>query len=152
MIEHSDRIVIFGQSCVGKTTFARQINRPYVGFDKLFPWHMIETLGLSFDAAMQQVKDKCESMPKFVLDGWHLGDQEGRYIPKDTTVYVLISPYEKIIEQYRVPVNFFEQHRHMFRQWYSIKYPSPTRYFTVSDGSFVEITNFDFVTLREQSL
>lgn len=152
MIEHSDRIVIYGMSCVGKTTFAKQINRPYICFDALFPWHMMETLGLPFDAAMQQVKDECESNTRFVLDGWHLGDQEGRYLPQDATVYVLISPYDKIIEQYRVSVDDPNQHRSMFKQWYSIKYPSPTRYFTASDGSFVEITNFDFVTLREQSL
>lgn len=152
MIEHSDRIVIFGQSCVGKTTFAKQINRPYICFDALFPWHMMETLGLPFDAAMQRVKDECEFNSKFVLDGWHLGDKEGRYIPQDTTVYVLISSYEKIIEQYRIPVDYPEQHRSMFRQWYSIKYPSPTRYFTVRDGSFIEIDNCDFVTLRGRDL
>ena len=148
MIEHSDRIVIYGMSCVGKTTFAQTItSHNYICFDALFPWHMMETFGLSFSHAMEFVKKKCD-FEKFVLDGWHLGDKQGCYLPENTTVYVLIIPYEKIIEQYRVPVDDPEQHRCMFRQWYSIKYPSPTRYFTVGDG-YLEISENDFFTLIE---
>lgn len=151
MIEHSKRIVIFGMSCVGKTTFAQDIPRRYLCFDALFPWHSMETLGLPFGAAMERVKSECECLSEFVLDGWHLGDEGCWYFPSGTTAYVLISPYYKIIEQYRVSVDDPNQHLGMFKNWYSIKYPSPTRYF-VNDGSFVEISEKEFITCREQSL
>jgi len=152
MIEHSDRIVIWGMSCVGKTTFAQQIPRPYICFDALFPWHMMETLGLSFEAAMQEVKSVCEANPKFVLDGWHLGDEQGEFLPGGVTCYVLYANYEEIIAQYRVPVADLEQHRGMFQKWYQIKYPAfkSVRYFK-NAGSFVETSEGEFLTFLEQS-
>lgn len=151
MIEHSERIVIYGMSCVGKTTFAQSIPNSYLCFDALFPWHTMETLGLSFDVAMKKVKSECELNVSFVLDGWHLGDEQGVYFPSNTTAYVLIAPYCRIISQYRVQVDDPNQHLGMFKKWYSIKYPSPTRYF-VNEGCFKEISESDFLEIKNQSL
>jgi len=151
MREHSERIVIWGMSCVGKTTFAQQIDRPYLCFDALFPWHEIETFGLSVSAAMTYVGMVMASHEQFVLDGWHLSDQEGGEFPSNTTSYVLYAPYERIVGQYRAPVDDPEQHRVMFEKWYSIKHPSPTRYF-VNDGSFVETSEDEFRLFQECNL
>ena len=41
------RIVCYGMSCVGKTTFAKQMHSKYHCFDALFQWHLIEAFGLS---------------------------------------------------------------------------------------------------------
>ena len=145
--EHADRIVIMGCSCVGKTTMAQQIQeRPYVCFDALYPWHHIETLGLSLSAAMSHVRDQCEQFPTFVLDGWNLCDVEGEYFPEDVCVYVLYASYQQVVSQYRVPVDFYEQHRHMFDKWYGIPYENypNVRYFENNWGSFRECFIDDF--------
>ena len=143
---HDNKIVIFGQSCVGKTHFAHQIDRTYVCFDALFPWHQIEGLGLSTSRALQYIKETCDSMSEFVLDGWHLSDQIGSFFPEDVCVYVLFASYSQIISQYRVKVDEPDQHRSMFNKWYSIEYPSfpKVRYWKNDGHSINETTEFGF--------
>ncbi len=139
---HSEKIVMMGMSCAGKTTFAKLLEHEYVCFDQHFPWHDIETLGLSTTAALEAIRQYCNSCSDFVLDGWHLGDRDCQMMP-EACIYVVYAPYERIIAQYRVPVDHPEQHRHMYQKWYSIKYPSPCRYW-LNDGYFIEQTEEDF--------
>lgn len=144
--EIDDKIVIFGQSCVGKTTFALKANEhKYHCFDALFQWHLIETLGLSISKNLKHIQKICTE-DKFILDGWHLADKNGLYLPKGSVVYVIWSQYEKIISQYRVPVIDKEEHRSMYNKWYcDVNYeilPS-VKYFQ-NLGEFHEITKDQF--------
>ena len=145
--EHADRVVIMGCSCVGKSTMARLMtDHHYVCFDSLFPWHEIETFGLSTTAALQSVKEFCEQFPKFVLDGWHLSDVAGDWFPEGVAVYVLYADYDQVIDQYRRPVDEHEEHREMFNKWYDLeyeKYPG-VRYFENCRGEFAERFVDDF--------
>lgn len=132
-----DKIVLFGMSCSGKTTFAKGLcARQYHCFDALFQWHLIETLGLSIEANLKHIQKVC-SEDRWVLDGWHLGDKEGEFLPVGSTVCVIYSSYQKIIDQYRVPV--VEPLVHMYRKWYGINYEAfaGTRYI-LNDGDFQE--------------
>lgn len=143
---HSDKIVIFGQSCSGKTTFARTLlNHKYYCFDALFPWHSIETLGLSSSQSLKNVVSECTA-DRYVLDGWHLSDKQGVLLPADAIVYVLYCDYDKIIAQYRVPVFDKESHRSMFDRWYKqidySRFPK-VRYFK-NDSDFTEISQDKF--------
>src|SRR4051812_21762650 len=105
------RIVVFGQSCVGKTTFAKQLNgHVYHCFDELFHWHLIETFGLSIESNLVHIRNVCQASDKFVLDGWHLSDKDGLFLPAGAVVYVVYAPYDQIISQYRVPVYEHEEH------------------------------------------
>ena len=114
---HSDKVVIFGMSCVGKTHFAQTlIEHCYYCFDALFDWDAIETMDLSISANLQAVKDACVG-DRYVLDGWHLADKEGLYLPIGCTVYVLFADYERVIRQYRVEVRHPDEHRGMFEKW-----------------------------------
>lgn len=116
-----DRIVVFGMSCAGKTTFAQTLfDHHYYCFDLLFHWHLIETCGLSTDANLEEIRDGCTE-PKYVLDGWHLADAEGRLLPQ-AVVYVVFADYDRIIDQYRVPVRDRMEHWQMFCRWYQIHY------------------------------
>lgn len=148
-----DRIVVFGQSCVGKTTFALQLlEHRYYCFDALFQWHLIETLGLSTEANFRHIQSVCDA-PRFVLDGWHLADREGRFLPVGAAAYVVYAPYETIISQYRVPVASPTEHLPMFGKWYyEINYDElpGTRYFS-NEGEFVETTREDYVTFLARS-
>lgn len=151
--EWNDKIVVFGQSCAGKTTFSKRLeNHSYVCFDELFQWHLIETLGLSIKCNLQYVKDFCDGLKKqkYILDGWHLSDKSGMYLPKDVAVYVVWASYEKIISQYRIPVVDIEEFRPMYRKWYcEVNYfdlPN-VRYFE-NNGDFVEITEEQFHLLK----
>lgn len=134
---HSPKVVIFGMSCVGKTTMATLMKEhAYVCFDALFNWHLIEALGLSISTSLNHAADACRSHPKFVLDGWHLSDAVGELLPRGTTAYVLHAPYENVIRQYRVPVSDPLDHVPMYRKWYDTRYRSfavPVRYF-VNEG------------------
>src|SRR5574343_192042 len=113
-----NKIVVFGMSCSGKTAFAKQLNGyKYYCFDELFHWHDIETLGLSFEANLNYIKELCVE-EKFVLDGWYLGDKIGRYLPRDSVVYVVYASYDEIIGQYRVGVLDRNEHRQMYYRWY----------------------------------
>lgn len=137
-------------SCVGKTTFAHQLceqGRPsYLCFDSLYPWHCIETLGLSISAALRTVAEVCEGHESFVLDGWNLADADGDYLPKQSSVYVVYAPYDQIIGQYRVPVPRFEQHLPMYKRWYGIDLSRFSRcYWRSMPGKhFVETTEDEF--------
>lgn len=149
-----DRIVLFGQSCVGKTTFASQLTgHHYYCFDALFQWHLVETFGLSIEANLTHVYQTCDAA-RFVLDGWHLADKQGWFLPPQSKVYVIYAPYERILSQYRVPVTDPEEFRPMFEKWYAgvdyEKLPG-TRYFR-NDGEFRETSRQDFTAfLLERS-
>lgn len=148
---HSDKVVIWGMSCAGKTTFAKLMTEhQYYCFDALFDWHAIEALGLSMNANFEYIRSKCESN-RYVLDGWHLGDKQGKWLPSDVTLYVVYASYDKIIGQYRVPVEHFDQYRHMFRRWYD-EIPSvvPVRFF-LNTGRFVETTPQEFTEFLRRS-
>jgi hypothetical protein len=143
-----DRIVLFGQSCVGKTTFAARLpSHAHVCFDALFPWHQIETLGLSTSAALDHVAAACVQ-ERYVLDGWHLGGADGRLLPAGAAVYVVYAPYRQIIGQYRVPVGDHDEHRAMFDRWYrGVNYDElPGVRYILNAGEFVETTREEFVT------
>lgn len=102
---------------MGKTTYAKTlIDHDYYCFDALFPWHDIETLCLSTEEALKYVKSCCIG-EKFVLDGWHLADSEGKLFPTQS-VHVVYAPYSQIISQYRVSVERYDQHKIMFKKWY----------------------------------
>lgn len=142
------RIVVFGMSCAGKTTFSRQLEgHHYYCFDALFHWHLIETLGLSPSHNLLHIKQNCTAEP-FVIDGWHLSDVEGRFLPDQATVYVVWAPYERIISQYRVPVIDLNEHRSMYNKWYcGVDYGKwdSTR-FIRNDGEFREISRAEFLS------
>jgi len=150
---HADKIVIMGMSCVGKTTFAKQlIDHHYYCFDALFQWHTIETLGLSVCAELNYLREQC-SADRFVLDGWHLADKSGVFLPPDSCVYVLYADYDRIIAQYRVPVDYHDIHRPMFKKWYfDLDYSrfKKVRYFE-NTGSFIERTQQDYLLFLERS-
>jgi GTPase SAR1 family protein len=148
-----DRIIVFGQSCVGKTTFAKELTgHVYHCFDQLFHWHLIETFGLSIETNLAHIHNTCQIHPKFILDGWHLSDKDGLFFPPGTVAYVVYATYDQIISQYRVPVFEHDEHRAMFDKWYKgvdyEKLPG-TRYFR-NDGEFIETTRegFDQFFLR----
>jgi len=148
-----DKVVVFGMSCSGKTKFALEFDdHHYSCFDALFPWHLIETLGLSIDENLRFISDHFFVEEKCVLDGWHLSDKDGDILPDCARVYVVYAPYEQIIDQYRVPVQDRDQHRPMFRKWYhEINYPSfKSRYF-LNEGHFKETTEDEFLTFLEHN-
>jgi hypothetical protein len=147
-----DRIVLWGMSCVGKTTFSQGLNdHQYYCFDAMFQWHLIETLGLSCEANLKHIKQQC-SASRFVLDGWHLSDTNGRNMPSGACAYVIYAPYNYIIKQYRVQVDDPNQHLPMFLKWYNEvdyeKLPG-VRYFRNS-GEFVETNKEDFFKLLSE--
>lgn len=146
-----DRIIVFGMSCSGKTTFARQlIGHHYYCFDAMFHWHIIETLGLSSEVNLRHIAQQC-IQPKYVLDGWHLSDKVGQFLPEGASVYVVYAPYDQIIRQYRVEVDHFDQHIQMFDKWYKqINYAGlpNVRYF-LNCGDFVETSAQDFFILLQ---
>lgn len=141
-----DKIVVFGQSCSGKTTFAKSLtDHRYFCFDALFQWHLVETLGLSIEANLRYVKETCKA-DKFVLDGWNLSDKVGKFLPEGSSVYVIWAPYDKIISQYRIDVHDSEEYRRMYNSWYcGVDYDRfCTRYFE-NDGEFKEISRNQFI-------
>lgn len=136
---HSPKIVLYGMSCVGKTTFAKTLNEhKYMCFDAMFNWHNIETLDLPIDLALQHVVDNCLCFAKFVLDGWHLADKRCELWPLDVTAYVLYDDYDSIIKRYRIPVENESQHLPMFSKWYDLDIILPTRYFKNTEETTVE--------------
>lgn len=132
-----DKIVTFGMSCSGKTTYARTLSEHhYYCFDQLFDWHLIETLGLSIESNLKEIQQAC-SIERFVLDGWHLADPEGAYLPSESAVHVIFADYDLIIDQYRVPVKQRNDHFRMFQRWYSIDYTKfPQVTYIENDGEF----------------
>lgn len=142
------QIIVFGMSCSGKTTFAKQFDH-YLCFDALFPWHMIETLGLSISQALEYVSAHC--CPPFILDGWHLSDIGGKYFPNGTRVYVVYAEYEKIISQYRVKVYDKMDYMPMFRKWYEIDYDSLNARYFYNQGDFIETSKSQFETIKSMN-
>lgn len=135
-------------SCCGKTTFAKQIGHEYYCFDALFPWHEIETFGLSTANCLRGISDSCVA-DRYVLDGWHTSDSIGQFLPKDCTVYCLFADYDFIINQYRVPVKSHDTHMPMFRKWYSIDYCQfPKVRYWRNDGTFTEVDEGTFRLFR----
>lgn len=151
------KIVTWGMSCSGKTTFSKAVSQTfgwaYHCFDADFHWHLVETLGLSPSLNLKHVRDLCKE-PQYVLDGWHLSDREGALFPEGAAVYVVWAPYETIISQYRIPVGDPDEHREMYRKWYLdvdfSTFPG-VRYFRASGFGFVEVTADDFVRLSGRS-
>lgn len=136
--------MVFGQSCSGKTTFAKQLSHHYYCFDELFKWHLVEGLGVSIDANFQHIKEVCEE-DKFVLDGWHLADKEGKFIPKDSKVYVVYCSYEQILEQYRIHVLNRDEYRLMYKRWYQdVDYLSLNARYIKNEGNFRETSYEEF--------
>lgn len=151
--QFDDRIVLFGMSCSGKTTLAKTIyTHEYYCFDSLFQWHCIETFGLSITENFKYIQNQCVA-DKFVLDGWHLADSKGEYLPEGVVVYVVWAPYDHIVSQYRVKVYEHEEHRSMYKKWYlDIDYNrfSGIRYFS-NLGKFEEISQNDFITFSRHN-
>lgn len=146
------RIVCYGMSCVGKTTFAKQLHHKYHCFDALFQWHLIESFGLSIKENFIYINDICKE-EEFVIDGWHLSDLKGDFLPKDSTVYLIWSPYKKILSQYRIPVFNYNEFFDMYKKWYSnLKSPSFKIRYILNDGDFVEVNEFDFYKMLNQDL
>ena len=136
-----EKIVLFGQSCVGKTTFAKLLTtHHYYCFDALFPWHLIESFNMSIASALDYVIEQCVQTP-FVLDGWHTSDLIGDHLPNDVKIYLIFAEYSQIIKQYRIPVLDFNEHRFMYDKWYKFPYKE-VRYFFNNGVLFNEITNF----------
>lgn len=148
--DHCPRIAMFGMSCVGKTTFAKMIDRPYFCFDAMFNWHLIETLGLSISHNLRHIQTVCDASEQFVLDGWHLSDKKCELLPPNTTVYVLYDDYGAIIDRYRVPVMNRMEHHCMFKKWYDIDITRPIRYFRM--GNITETSKSEFITCLERNL
>ena len=129
-----DQISLMGMSCSGKTTFAGLLEHEYYCFDALFPWHQIETFGMSITKSLDHVARCCVS-ERFVLDGWHTADLEGKHLPP-TSVYVIYSSYNHIVSQYRRQVLNHLEYFPMYRKWYSYNNPE-ARYF-FNQGDFIE--------------
>lgn len=148
-IIHDDRIVIWGMSCVGKTTMAKEIGRDgrhIHCFDALYPWSDIECLGLSAECALDYIGKHCRES-RFVLDGWNLSDREGRFLPPACTLYILYAELETILRQYRVQVHETNNHREMFRKWYLDDHPPcPARYFFNTGQVIRESSRDDFTS------
>lgn len=145
-----NKIVLFGQSCVGKTTFAKELDHEYYCFDAMFHWQLIESLNLSVDLNLQEISKKCIA-DRYVLDGWTLADSKGEYLPDGVCVYVIYASYDKIISQYRIPVNDSEEFRTMFHRWYDLDYKTlVARYFRNEGSYFIESNIEEFYSLIKQ--
>lgn len=151
MNSNDDKIVVMGMSCSGKTAFAKTLDHTYYCFDALFPWHEIETFGLSIQMCLISISKNC--VGRYVLDGWHLADKSGVFMPPDSTVYVVYRDYYDIIAQYRVPVEYPELHVPMFKQWYyDVDYTRfPRVRYVENTGSFVVRSQEDFTLFLERN-
>jgi hypothetical protein len=127
------RILLWGMSCVGKTTFASLLtDYTYYNFDSLFHWHLIEGLNLSIDNNISYIKNYCIS-EKYIIDGWSLyGD-----IP-DIPIYVIYANYDRIIDQYRIEVSNRDEFRPMFHKWYGKLPNGNLRFFENIGHIFIE--------------
>ena len=137
-----DKIVVYGMSCSGKTTFALELKEhPYCCFDALFPWDQLETMGLSIRNAAQTVLESCGN--HFVLDGWSLYGGT-----PNANVYVVYAPYTAIIAQYRIEVTDPDEYRGMYKKWYlDIDYQSLNARYFLNNDNFIETTYDDFSAL-----
>tara|TARA_Y100000034_G_scaffold42710_2_gene52287 strand:- start:9676 stop:10161 length:486 start_codon:yes stop_codon:yes gene_type:complete len=146
------KIVVFGMSCVGKTTYAKSLNIPYLCFDYLFPWPLVESFPeLSIEKALAHVVEQCEKEENYVLDGWHLSDIEGNTLPKGCEIHVLYDHHQNIIDRYRNSVVASDEHREMYRKWYGdINDSVRTKFFRIHCGEAPEPRTFEhFNSFRE---
>jgi hypothetical protein len=152
---YDEKIIIWGMSCVGKTTFAKRISKSeghqHICFDAHFPWHAIEALGMAPSSSLKHIVEIFRDCPtRFVVDGWHLSGPS--CIPDDVAVYVLVAQYHRVINQYRVPVDHQDQHLNMYKKWYLDPdfgvFPN-VRYWE-NNGEFLEIDHGRFTSLSNQ--
>ena len=149
-----DKIVVFGQSCSGKTTFAKQLTgHHYHCFDALFDWHAFECLGTSVKSNLLYIGENCKE-PRYVIDGWHLADKEGKYLPENSRVYVVYCSYEQILDQYRVEVKHRDEYLMMYKRWYlGVNYEKlNARYIKNAREQFVETSTQEFLDEIRSSL
>ena len=53
------KVIVWGMSCVGKTTYADSLDLPHFCFDYLFPWAELESFPeLSIDKALKNIRYK----------------------------------------------------------------------------------------------
>lgn len=144
----NDKIVVFGQSCSGKTTFAKTLtNHKYYCFDALFQWHQIEGLGLSIEDNLKHIQTVCTA-DQYVLDGWSLGDSQGKWLPFNSVVYVVYCSYEQILAQYRIPVTHIDEFKGMYKRWYQdIDYQSLKAKYIRNQKDFVETSFNEFIAV-----
>jgi hypothetical protein len=144
------KIVVFGMSQVGKTTYAKSLDIPYYCFDYLFPWALVESFpDLSIDEAL---KHTLIDLPEhYVLDGWHLADIQGDLLPEDCEIHVLYDHHQNIIDRYSVPVVALDNHREMYKKWYgNINDSIRTKFYKVHYGEIPEPQGFEhFDNFRE---
>ena len=141
------RIVIFGQSCSGKTTFARSLPvHEHVEFDRYFPWHVYEAFGGDHRRLLAEVLTHCPPAPH-ALDGWHLSDAGGECLPSGHSVVCVYCDYERLVSQYRIPVSDPEEFRRMHTRWYrEVDYAAlpGVRFFRNGGSSFDEMSPAEF--------
>lgn len=131
-----NKIIVLGQSCSGKTTFAKLLENHYYCFDALFPWHIIETFNLSIIKALEDINLQCKENC-YVLDGWHTADLNCDLTPKDSNLYVVYTEYNNIVKNFPREINHKEL-IYMFKKWYSFD-KTNARYF-YNNGDFFETT------------
>lgn len=130
MMHHDDKIVMYGIPDIGKTYFAHKLkDHEYYCFEDMIDRHGIETLGLSTSANLKAIAKKCVG-DKYVLDGWHLSDRDGLYLPQGCTVYVVFMEYARIVQHH-------PDMERAFRKWYSPLNLQRVRYWE-NIGSFIE--------------
>jgi hypothetical protein len=138
------RIVVFGMSQVGKTTYAKSLDLPYACFDYMFPWPLVESFpDLSIDEAL---KDVVARLPEHcVLDGWHLSDIQGNLLSEDCEIHVLFDHHQNIIDRYTVPVVALDNHSEMYKKWYGdINDSTRTKFYRIHCGKAPELTTFEY--------
>jgi GTPase SAR1 family protein len=140
-----DKIILYGMSCSGKTTFAQLLkNHKYFCFDAFFHWHEIESLGLSAKNSLQKIVEMLSHEEKYVLDGWHLSDKSLSLIPLDAKVYVIYSDYDSIIKNYRTPIYGPLAFDNMYNEWYWNLEAKISRYIR-NEGCFRETSVDEFL-------
>ena len=147
------KVILWGMSCVGKTTYAKSLDLPYFCFDYLFPWNLVESFpDLSMDEAIKNTIRTLSKESSYVLDGWHLSDIKGTLLPEDCEIHVLYDHHQNIIDRYRVPVVALDGHKEMYKKWYSnIEDSSRHRYYKINYESSPELTTFEqFDNLRRE--
>lgn len=135
-----DKIVLYGMSCSGKTTFATNVKgHRYICFDEFFPWHDIETLGISAKQYLIKIRDMLSD--KCILDGWHLSDKNFNLLSKEIKVYAVYSEYDFIVNNYRGKINGPLAYENMYDLWYT-RDLKVDKYIRNKGNCFIE-TSFD---------
>lgn len=146
------KVIVFGISQVGKTTYATSLNVPYFCFDYLFPWPLVESFAdLSIEEALKHTINVCEKEDNYVLDGWHLSDISGSLLPEDCEIHVLYDHHQNIIDRYSAPIVASDNHREMYKKWYGdINDSIRTKFYRIRYGEAPEPRTFEhFCNFRE---